>query len=81
MSILIKGTNTEDLLRAMLMFRGHEIIELGDHGDLIDRDALFDANSWDWFNEWGSTVNKQAQFVVEAPVIIPEERSEYECTD
>ena len=52
------------------------LIELPDHGDLIDRDALFDDNSWDWFNEWGSTVNKQAQLVADAPVIIPAERSE-----
>ena len=52
------------------------LISVPDHGDLIDRDALFDANSWDWFNEWGSTVNKQAELVVNAPVIIPADRSE-----
>lgn len=42
MSVLIKGTNIEDLQRAMLMFSGHEILELPDHGDLIDKDALID---------------------------------------
>ena len=52
------------------------LIPIPDHGDLIDRDALFDDNSWDWFNEWGSTVNTQAQLVADAPVIIPAERSE-----
>lgn len=52
------------------------LVELPDHGDLIDRDALFDDNSWDWFNEWGSTVNRQAQLVADAPAVIPAERSE-----
>ena len=40
MSILIKGTNIETLLRAMLMFYGHEIVEISDHGDLIEKDPL-----------------------------------------
>ena len=37
MSILIKGTNLEDLQLALLTFSGHEIIELSDHGDLIEK--------------------------------------------
>ncbi len=41
MSILIKGTNIEDLQHAMLMFSGHEIVEISDHGDLIEKDPLF----------------------------------------
>ena len=40
MSILIKNTSVEDLQRAMLLFRGHEIIELSDHGDLIEKPIL-----------------------------------------
>lgn len=52
------------------------LIELPDHGDLIDRDALYDDDSWEWFNEWGSTVNQQARLVADAPVVIPAERSE-----
>ena len=31
MNVLIRGTNLEDLQRALLMFSGHEIIELPDH--------------------------------------------------
>ena len=41
MSILIKGTNIEDLQHAMLMFSGHEIVDISDHGDLIEKDPLF----------------------------------------
>lgn len=52
------------------------LVELPDHGDLIDRDALYDDDSWEWFNEWGSTVNQQARLVADAPVVIPAERSE-----
>ena len=33
MNILIKGANIEDLQRALLMFSGHEIVELPDHSD------------------------------------------------
>ena len=39
-SILINGTNIEDLQRVLLAFNGHEIIELPDHGDLVDRDEF-----------------------------------------
>lgn len=46
MSILIKGTNTEDLQRVMLMFNGHEIIELPDHGDLIEREYAIASADW-----------------------------------
>lgn len=42
MSILIKRTNIEDLQRAMLMFSGHEIIEISDHGDLSDKNVIVD---------------------------------------
>lgn len=80
MSILIKDTNIEDLQRAMLMFRGHEIIELPDHGDLIDRDELM-------MKMWGANAyasnqrscNVRVVFVrdiEDAPVVIPAERSE-----
>lgn len=85
MGILIKGITAGELLRVFELARiganncmiGHGVVatELPDHGDLIDRDALFDDNSWDWFNEWGSTVNKQAQLVADAPAVIPAERS------
>ena len=91
MSVLIKGIylpQNETYLDLVITADGnvccydHEgvsvakAVELPDHGDLIDRDALFDDNSWDWFNEWGSTVNKQAELVVNAPVVVPAERSE-----
>lgn len=39
MSILIKDTNNEDLLRIMLMFSGHEIVEFPDH-DMPTVDAV-----------------------------------------
>lgn len=42
MNILIKGTNVEELQRALLMFGGHEIVELPDHGDLIDKNKIVD---------------------------------------
>ena len=64
-SILIRNTTVEDLQRAMLFFRGHEIIELPDHGDLIDREALNVTDSWEWIRHL-------------APVVIPAERSEDE---
>lgn len=41
------------------------LIELPDHGDLIDRDALNATDSWEWIRH-GS------------PVVIPAERSEDE---
>lgn len=39
------------------------LIELPDHGDLIDRDALNATDSWEWIRH-------------DAPVVIPAERSE-----
>lgn len=70
MSVLIKGDITiEELQSAMLIFKGHEIIDLPDHGDLIDKDLLVemcDAPHWCvWLNE-----------IDDAPVVIPAERSE-----
>ena len=68
MSVLIKGTNIEDLQRAMLMFSGHEIVELPDHGDLIDRDALLlKVQKWYW---------EALETVKRMPAVIPAERSE-----
>lgn len=82
MSILIKGTNIEDLQRAMPMFRGHEIIELPDHGDLIDRSALMKefaeyvapSNRSDFVPppNWNDAVS----LLGSAPTVIPAERSE-----
>ena len=78
MSVLIKGGITiEELQSVMLMFKGHEIIELPDHGDLIDRDALkgkteFIGDAFSGrggFAVWGDDV-------LDAPVVIPAERSE-----
>lgn len=84
MSILIKGTNKEDLQRAMLMFRGHEIIELPDHGDLMDREyAIASACSGrirtlpttedgeDWIR-----VEEVRQSLKSVPIVIPAERSQ-----
>ena len=69
MSILIKGGITiEELQSAMLMFKGHEIIELPDHGDLIDRDVLL-SKVQKWYWEALETVKRM-------PVVIPAERSE-----
>lgn len=39
------------------------LVELPDHGDLIDRDALIATDSWEWIRHL-------------APVVIPAERSE-----
>lgn len=39
------------------------LVELPDHGDLIDREALIATDSWEWIRHL-------------APVIIPAERSE-----
>lgn len=39
------------------------LVELPDHGDLIDRDALKATDSWEWIRH-------------EAPVVIPAERGE-----
>ena len=69
MSILIKGTNKEDLQRALLTFSGHEIVELLDHGDLIDRDNLI--------YELGEEDEDLSTYhtLLYAPVVIPAERS------
>ena len=72
MSVLIKGTNIEDLQRAMLMFSGHEIVELPDHGDLIDRDAL---NPMFVHGRLDDTYVSRKE-LLGAPVVIPAERSE-----
>ena len=45
-----------------------EAIELPDHGDLIDRDALNATDSWEWIRH-------------DAPVVIPAERSEASLCD
>ena len=89
MSILIKGTNIEDLQRAMLMFSGHEIVELPDHGDLIDRDALWRkmTNAFEKRAEEANMAGDRVvcvswhdavHFIKDAPVVIPAERSEDE---
>lgn len=41
------------------------LIELPDHGDLIDRDALNATDSWEWIRHG-------------APAVIPAERSEHD---
>ena len=74
MSILIKGTNIEDLQRAMLMFRGHEIIELPDHGDLVDVDEVMKTASE--MAEYWETEYELPRILQNAPVVIPAERSE-----
>lgn len=83
MSILIKGTNIEDLQRAMLMFRGHEIVELLDHGDLIDREAwkkplIYEGETIgiDGFSIDGLSADDVCYAIENAPVVIPAERSE-----
>ena len=88
MSILIKGTNIEDLQRAMLMFSGHEIVELPEHGDLIDREALKktlidegETVGIDGFSIDGLSADDVCYAIENAPVVIPEERSEDECTN
>lgn len=86
MSILIKGTNIEDLQRVMLFFRGHEIIELPDHGDLIDRSMLIGGFA-DWYIQESpmylgdskvvtETIGDAMKAIEAAPVVIPAERSE-----
>lgn len=83
MSILIKGTSIDDLQRAMLMFYGHEIIELPNHGDLIDREALkkslideSETVGIDGFSVDGLSADDVCYAIENAPVVIPEERSE-----
>lgn len=82
--ILISGTSTEDLIRAMLMFRGHEIVKLSNHGDLVDREyAVGSACSGrirtlpttedgeDWIR-----VEEVRQLLKSVPAVIQAERSE-----
>lgn len=92
MSILIKNTTVEDLQRAMLMFRGHEIIELLNHGDLIERPILIDElaiseepddcrgcvsyNSYDDFCCCSLDFQNMCRSIRTAPVVIPAERSD-----
>ncbi len=74
MSILIKDTNIEDLQRAMLMFSGHEIVELPDHGDLIDVDWL--KEECEEPNVWWETTTEMKMILANPPVVIPAERRE-----
>lgn len=86
MSILIKGTNIEDLQRAMLMFRGHKIVELLDHGDLIDRDVLKEiqqahADLFKGSTDYGEKCRRDEALnavanIVNAPTIIEAEAAE-----
>lgn len=87
MSILIKGGITiEELQSAMLMFKGHEIIELPDHGDLIDRNMLIGGFA-DWYIQESpmyigdngvvaETIGDAMKAIEAAHVVIPAERSE-----
>lgn len=83
MSVLIKGTNIDDLQRIMLMFYGHEIIELPNHGDLIDREvlkkkSLIDESETvgiDGFSVDGLSADDVCYIIENAPVVIPAERS------
>jgi len=75
MSILIKDTNIEDLQRAMLVFGGHVIIELSNHGDLIDAEEqmrLMQACEYDTYDDYCRAFD----MLDNAPTIIPAERSE-----
>ena len=75
MSILIKDTNTEDLQRVLLMFSGHEIVEIFDHGDLIDAEEqlrLMQACEYDTYDDY----NRAFDMLDNAPTVIPAERSE-----
>lgn len=87
MSILIKGTNIEDLQRAILTFSGHEIVELPEHGDLIDREALKktlidegETVGIDGFSIDGLSADNVCYAIENAPVVIPVERNEDEET-
>lgn len=54
---------------------GCPLIELPDHGDLIDRDAL------PKYTGYALSANDVANAVINAPVVIPAERSEYNYVD
>lgn len=75
MSILIKDTNIEDLYRALLMFSGHEIVEIFEHGDLIDRDELMKHEVY-LPREGGNLPVVYMSYVKAAIPVIPAERSE-----
>ena len=87
MSLFIKGDITvEELQSAMLIFKGHEIIELLNHGDLIDINELSNAMYHEAFQtdsdmqKWDSGCWIRYKMFEKhrdlAPVIIPAERSE-----
>lgn len=50
------------------------IIEIPDHGDLIDRDELLKMDPWDWGCD-PYEVGGVKQTIEEQPVVIPAERS------
>lgn len=50
------------------------LIELPDHGDLIDRDVLKDECKEPYV--WWETATQMAQILSDSPVVIPAERSE-----
>lgn len=54
MNILIKDINIEDLQRAILVFSGHEIVEIFKHEDLIDGDKPVKHGYWIDVNYDGS---------------------------
>ena len=95
MSILLKGITAEELLDVFQWARtganncmiGHGIVatELPDHGDLIDKDSLVDKAEFigDAFSGRGGFA-VWGEDVVNAPVVIPAERSkndEKSCGD
>lgn len=75
MNILIKDTNTEDLHLALLMFSGHEIVEIFEHGDLIDRDELMKHVVY-MPQEGGNLPVVYRSYVKAATAVIPAEMSE-----
>ena len=50
------------------------LIEIPDHGDLIDRDVLKDECKEPYV--WWETATQMAQILSDSPVVIPAERSE-----
>ena len=68
MSVLIMGITLDDFIRyggeyAAYLDGTGCTVELPDHGDLSDRDALNATDSWEWIRH-------------DASVVIPAERSE-----
>lgn len=91
MSVLIKGMKmpTEGRLMTIYKLQGKfyasqntelcPIIELPDHGDLIERDALLDSSPVFVTASFGVSEEFISRYkVITAPVVIPEERSEDE---